>query len=163
MVRLIPMTKAEFGPFMEISMHDQAQGQVETGTWRAEQADELIRKLRQQFLPDDLATPNHFFFSIEDGETGTIVGGLWFMVLDQDGERQLFVVDIQVYDGYRRRGYGTLAFRFMEEKAREMGLPAISLHVFKHNLPARAMYEKLGYVGTDEMMSKQIGDPLPRA
>jgi ribosomal protein S18 acetylase RimI-like enzyme len=45
---------------------------------------------------------------------------------------------------------------FMAISMREMGITTIALHVFKHNHPARAMYEKLGYVGTDTMMSKEL-------
>jgi ribosomal protein S18 acetylase RimI-like enzyme len=157
MVQLIPMTEAEFDAFMEISMRDQAQGQVRAGNWPAEQADELIKQLRNQFLPGGLATPNHFFFAIKDQDSGAEVGGLWYTVMEEDGKRLVFVVDIQVYDEYRRRGYGTQAFRMMEEQAREMGITTISLHVFKHNHSARAMYEKLGYVGADNMMSKELG------
>jgi ribosomal protein S18 acetylase RimI-like enzyme len=156
MVRLVSMTEAEFDAFMEISMRDQAQGHVQTGRWRAEEADDLIRELRDQVLPDGLATPNHFFFVIEDHDSATKVGGLWYAIADRDGIRQLYVMDIQVYEEYRRRGYGTKAFRIMEERAQKMGISLISLHVFKHNLPARAMYEKLGYVGQDEMMSKEL-------
>ena len=157
MVRLISMTEAEFDAFMVVSMRDQALGQVLAGNWNAEEADELIEKLRDQLLPDDLVTPNHFFFTIEDQDSGAKVGGLWYTVVEQDGKRQFFVLDIQVYDEYRRRGYGTQAFRIMEEKAREMGITTISLHIFKHNRAAGAMYEKLGYVGTGEMMSKELG------
>ncbi len=154
MVRLVPMTRDEFDVFIEISMRDQAQGQVQAGYLRAEQADEVIKKQREQFLPDDLATPNHFFFTIEkDSEK---VGGLWYTVAEQRGKRQFFVIDIQVYDAHRRRGYGTQAFGVMEEQAREMGITIISLHVFKHNHAARAMYEKLGYVGADKEMSKEL-------
>ena len=65
-------------------------------------------------------------------------------------------VDIQIDEVYRRRGVGTQAFLVMEEQARTMGIGTISLHVFKHNTSARAMYEKLGYVGADEVMSKTI-------
>ena len=156
MLRLVPMTQAEFDAFIEISMRDQAQGQVQAGYLRAEQADEVIKKQREQFLPDDAATPNHFFFTIEDKDSAK-VGGLWYTVAEQDGKRQFFVIDIQVFDKYRRRGYGTQAFGMMEEKAREMRITTISLHVFKHNHSARAMYEKLGYVGTGKEMSKELG------
>lgn len=58
------MTEIEFDAFMEISMQDQAQGQVQTGTRCAEEAEELLKKQCKQLLPDGLATPMHFFFSI---------------------------------------------------------------------------------------------------
>jgi ribosomal protein S18 acetylase RimI-like enzyme len=65
-------------------------------------------------------------------------------------------MDIQIYSEHRRRGYGSQAFMAMEDKVREMGIASIGLHVFKHNPSARAMYEKLGYTGTDEIMSKKL-------
>jgi len=59
------MTEEEFEGFMEISMRDQAQGQVQAGAWRAEEADSNIKVLRGQFLPTGLATPSHFFYSVD--------------------------------------------------------------------------------------------------
>ncbi len=156
MLRLVPMTEAEFDGFMELSMRDQAEGHVQAGTWRADEADAQIRELRAQFLPDGLDTPNHHFFTLAEGEAGAKVGGLWFTVIEQEGERQVFVVDIQVYDAYRRRGFGTQAFRLMEGLVRELGITTVALHVFQHNHPARAMYEKLGYTGSGAMMSKDL-------
>jgi GNAT superfamily N-acetyltransferase len=158
MVRLVPMTEEEFEGFMEISMRDQAQGQVQAGAWRAEEADKNIKMLRSQFLPAGLATPSHFFYAVEEATANAKVGGLWYLVEEEEGKRQFFVVDIQIYDAYRRHGYGSQAFQAMEGRAREMGIAAISLHVFGHNHPAKAMYEKLGYVGTDTTMSKELED-----
>lgn len=156
MVRLVPMMGSAFEAFMKISMRDHAQGQIKAGSWRVEAAEGNIEKLRNQFLPDGLTTANHFFFTIEDASTGDQVGGLWYMVTEIEGKQQFFVVDIQIDEVYRRRGVGTQAFLVMEEQARTMGIGTISLHVFKHNTSARAMYEKLGYVGADEVMSKTI-------
>ena len=115
-----------------------------------------MARLTAQFLPEGLATPNHCFYAIEEEETGVLAGGLWYMLAEGDGVRQYFVVDIQIYEAYRRHGYGTHAFLAMEDKAREMGVTTIALHLFADNHPARAMYRKLGYTGTDTSMSKQI-------
>lgn len=159
MVRLVPMSLEEFEAFVELSMRDQAEGQVQAGTWRAEEASAQMERLRSQFLPAGVETPGQFFFAIVDADTGSTTGGLWYMVADEAGQRQVFVMDIQIYGPYRRRGYGSQAFRAMEQKAREMGIGQISLHVFRDNHPARAMYEKLGYTGAATMMSKQIVNP----
>ncbi len=157
MIQLVPMTNAEYDSFMEVSMREQAEGQVRAGTWQAEEADEMIRNLCDQFLPHGMATPNHFFFMIQDEDSGKKVGEFWYTIMEQDGKRQLFVMDIRIYDEHRRRGYATQAFQMMEEQAREMGITTISLHVFKFNHSARAMYQKLGYVGEEEMMSMDLG------
>jgi len=156
MVRLLPMTKAKFVAFMEIFLRDQAQGQVQAGYLSAEEDDEIIKKQRDRFLPEGVATPNHFFFPVEDKDSAKVIGH-WYTVVEQDGKRQFFVMDIQVYNEYRRRGNGTHAFRIMEEKAREMGITTISLHVIKHNQSARTRYQKPGHVGMDEKMSKELG------
>ncbi len=46
---------------------------------------------------------------------------------------------------YWRRGIGTKAMEFLEQKARQMGLLRLELGVFAPNLPARRLYEKMGY------------------
>jgi RimJ/RimL family protein N-acetyltransferase len=159
MVRLVPMTPEEFEAFMVISMRDQAQGQVQAGAWLPEESGENIHRLRSQFLPGGLATPGQCFFIVQEASTGIKVGGLWYLVQEEEGRRELFVVDIQIGPAYRRRGYASAAFKAMEEQVREAGIDTISLHVFEHNRPARAMYEKLGYTGTGTMMSKALRPP----
>ena len=156
MLKLIPMLETEFEPFMQISMKDQAEGQVIAGEWQAEEAEEKMRQLRAQFLPAGLETPDHFFYTLESGETAQKVGSLWFTVMEQEGQRMIFVLDIQIDPAHRRHGYGSQAFLQMESIAREMGITTIALHVFMHNQPARAMYEKLGYQGAGTMMAKEL-------
>lgn len=156
MVRLVPMNNDEFEAFMVISMRDQAGGQVQAGTWRAEDADDNIKQLRAQFLPDGLNTARHHFYMIEDPTTGKMVGGLWFMENEIEGQNQFFVLDIQIDQVHRRQGYGTQAFYALEEIARNEGIATISLHVFEHNLPARGMYSKLGYEGPGNTLVKDL-------
>ena len=159
MVQLNPMTEQEYEEFMVLSMKDQAEGQVQDGEWSAEKAQGNIEKLRSEFLPGEMTTPNHFFFTIVELASGSNVGGLWYLMVKEAGKRQFYVLDIQIYDGYRRNGYGSQAFQAMEEKGREMGITKINLHVFKQNHSARAMYEKLGYVGfagSDTNMYKDL-------
>lgn len=155
-MRLVPMTEQEFEDFMVISMHDQAQGQVLAGEWKAEEAQINIERLRSKFLPEGLATANHYFFTLEEPTRNATVGGLWYTVVEQAERRFVFVMDIQIYPEYRRQGFGSQAFLDMEDKVRGMGITTISLHVFKHNPSARAMYEKLGYAGENESMSKEL-------
>ncbi len=156
MINLVPMNQAQYESFMELSMRDQMEGHVREGRWRAEEAQANMDRLVAQFLPQGLATPNHSFFAITEEGSGTTVGGLWYLLAEEGDTRQFFVVDIQVFDQYRRRGYGTQAFLAMEENAREMGVSTIALHVFTDNHPARAMYCKLGYSGTETEMAKAI-------
>jgi len=156
MIQLVPMTEDDFEAFMEISIPNHIQDQVKAGTWSAENAEGNMQKLLSKVLPEGLATPNHSFFVIKDENTGNPVGGLWYVLMKVDGNLSVFVLDIQIDPASRRRGYGTQAFLAMEEQALGMGAGAMTLNVFKHNTTARAMYEKLGYLGDSEMMVKRL-------
>lgn len=156
MIQLVPMTEDDFVAFMKISMPNHIQDMVRAGEWSSENAEENMQKLLSQVLPGGLVTPNHSFFRIEDEDTNSQVGGLWYMLSKDGGDLGLFVLDIQIDPASRRRGYGTQAFLAMEQQARDLGVGAIRLHVFTHNSAARAMYEKLGYLGETGMMMKKL-------
>lgn len=155
MIELLPMIATEFEAFMQVSMADHAAGQVKAGAWEVEAAEANIARLRARFLPQGLETLGHRFFNIRESEVDRVVGGLWYML--DEGERQIFVMDIQVDPDCRRQGYGQGAFLAMEAQARQLGVETIRLHVFDHNTPARRMYEKLGYVGEGDQMQKRVG------
>lgn len=156
MTQLVEMSETEFEAFLVISSADHIGSQITAGYWRPDEAEANMQKTRDQVLPQGFNTPNQFFWKIVNDKQET-VGGLWYMLVERDGQQLVFIVDIQIYEPYRRSGYGTQAFQLMEDQVKEMGIQAIALNVFKHNHPARAMYEKLGYVGEGESMVKDLG------
>lgn len=158
MIELNPMTAAEYEAFMELSSADHIRGQVEAGYWKEEQGEAKMQQMVERFLPEGAATPGHNFFMVRDPETEDEVGALWYWVTEKDGHQLIFVMDIQVYPEFKRQGYGSQAFLEMEAQARELGIKLIALNVFEHNTAARAMYEKLGYLGEGESLFKQLVD-----
>jgi hypothetical protein len=72
MVHLFPMTEEEYDAFMKVPRQGFIDDQVQAGHWRADEAEKNM-----QMLPGGQATPDHFFFSIKDGDAGNNVGGLW--------------------------------------------------------------------------------------
>ena len=54
-------------------------------------------------------------------------------------------VGLMVEAGHRRRGVGRALLAAAEEWARRNGIGKIELHVFPHNTPAIALYERTGY------------------
>jgi RimJ/RimL family protein N-acetyltransferase len=52
---------------------------------------------------------------------------------------------IMVAAPFRRRGVGTALLAAAEDWARAAGVRKLELHVFPHNLPALALYERCGY------------------
>jgi len=61
-----------------------------------------------------------------------------------------------VEEMFRGRGYGRSIMLLLEEKAREMGLKSLGLHVFGSNQVARRLYEAVGYEVTNVNMKKTL-------
>lgn len=68
-----------------------------------------------------------------------------YIVLWDYGE-SLHIANITVHPDFRRMGLGRYMIRFAKEKARELGMKAITLEVRKSNEPARRLYESEGFV-----------------
>lgn len=156
MVRLAPMTESDFDSYYQKGVASYAEENVRGGHWSAEEALEKSAAEYRKLLPDGLATPDHYLYTIEDATTHTAVGLLWFALQRRGGQATAFVYDVSIHPPYRRQGYATRAFQALEERARELGARQIQLHVFGHNHGARALYEKLGFVPTNIIMSKAL-------
>jgi len=156
MVHLVPMTESEFQTYRARLIQEYAQEHVQAGNWHPSDALQRAEKEFHQLLPAGLATQNHYLFSIADKTTGSKVGVVWFAVDHARPAPAAFIYDFMIHPEFRRRGYGFQALQALEEKASELGIHKISLHVFGHNAAARALYEKAGYAITDLHMSKQI-------
>ena len=70
--------------------------------------------------------------------------------------RTAYLCELLIDAPYRRQGYGTEALRAVEPAVRALGIERIALHVFGHNHPARALYEKVGYEETNIHMAKNL-------
>jgi GNAT superfamily N-acetyltransferase len=155
MLELDPMSQVEYSAFMALSTRSFMEDQVKAGNWEPDRAEMLMQAMLDRFLSDGLHTPDQYFYSLKTERSET-VGGLWFLVMERGAERFAFVMDIQVFEEHRRKGFGSQAFMKLEELAGNLGVNRIMLNVHEHNRSARAMYEKLGYSGSATEMSKSI-------
>ncbi len=153
MVRLAPMEETEYRPYIERLIRTYAADHVRAGRWTPAEGEGEARKEVERLLPQGLATPNQFLFSILAGEPESVVGRAWLAVEPRGG----FVYDLEVDPPHRRRGYAEAAMRALEPIARARGADRLGLHVFGDNVGARGLYRKLGYSETHVIMSK----PLP--
>jgi ribosomal protein S18 acetylase RimI-like enzyme len=67
-----------------------------------------------------------------------------------------FILELYVEESQRGKGYGKQIMLLIEEKARELGLKAIGLHVFGSNKIAQNLYKAVGYEVTSVNMSKTL-------
>jgi RimJ/RimL family protein N-acetyltransferase len=157
MVTLRPMTEAELQHFLEPAIQEYAQDHVNAGRWTEDEAVEQSRKEFQDLLPQGMATPDHYLFTLVNEEQQS-VGVLWFAKRESQGQPSAYVYEIRIDEAFRRRGYASQAFREMEHKVRELGWNRISLHVFGHNQAALQLYQKLGYETTNVLMAKKLDE-----
>ncbi len=82
------------------------------------------------------------FVAEEDGE---VVGRLSVSRDPHPASSHVADLGLMVARAHRRRGVGAALMRAAEAWARNAGVDKLELHVFPHNAPAIALYEKLGY------------------
>jgi len=81
-------------------------------------------------------------------ESGEVVG---FLIAERQAEKVAHIVTIDVVDGWRRRGVGSLLMDAAEHWAREEKLLLVYLEAAEHNAPARSFYEARGYRKVDHV------------
>lgn len=150
------MNASEYLDWLAESIPAYAADKVASGQWTVEESLERSQKENDELLPQGLETPDNHLFAIVDSRSSA-VGMIWFAVRTKFNTRIAFVFDISVRPERQREGHATRAFKDLESEVQGLGLSGIALHVFGHNMAARALYAKLGYEPTNISLFK----PLP--
>ena len=150
------MSAEAFEGFLRAAIESYAKQNVESGRWSAESALELSRAEHDKLLPHGLATKDAHLFEILDPETNVAVGTLWLAVHDRAGTPAGYVYNVEVDQKHRRKGHARRAFEALEPICRNLGLSSVGLNVFAYNVPARRLYEALGYEATAITMRKNL-------
>lgn len=159
MVALRKMNQVEFDAFLAYDIPAYANEKVRAGNWTLDEALARSREDHDRLLPHGLNTPYHHFFVIE--VDGRPVGRIWLSSDPSTAGGAGFVYDLFVDEAFRRRGIAQEAMLLLEDEAARLGLSSLALHVFGYNLPARALYEKLGYEVTNLNLAKAIKPKTP--
>ena len=156
MTQLSPMTEPAFADYLAFAIPDFARDKVQAGQWAEHESLELSRTGYVELLPQGLATPDNFFYTVRDGALLADIGMLWFAAQQRAGQRIAYVYDVYIRPEHQRKGHASRAFAELEVEVRKHGLSGIALHVFGHNAGAQALYQKLGYVPTNINMIKLL-------
>jgi RimJ/RimL family protein N-acetyltransferase len=134
-----PADPADAGPLVELAQQVGAEPEgwlITGGDWRS--AGEERRYLR--------SVRRHRHAAVFVAETnGTIIGRLSVSRDPHPASEHVADVGLMVAAGHRRQGAGTALMEAAERWARSVGVRKLELHVFPHNQPAIALYERLGY------------------
>lgn len=154
MIELEPMTEAAFASYLERAVKNYADEKVKAGNWSA---DEGLERAEHDFgvlLPDGPKTVNQHLFTLQTGNEP--VGMIWFAEVRTQPRPTAFIYDFWIDEAQRRQGYGREALGALEAKVKELGLEAISLHVFGHNHTAIELYKQAGFEITNLNMTKDL-------
>lgn len=154
MSKLIPMTQLEYEAFLERLIPDYAADNVRAGYWDESEALEKSREETERLLPQGLRSENHHLFTLYDGDQA--VGIIWLKANVDRPVKSGFIFDVEIKEEFRGKGYGKQVMLLIEEKARELGLKSIGLHVFGYNTVAKHLYESIGYETSSLNMIKKL-------
>lgn len=155
MTTLRRMTEDEYAAWVDATVPAYAEDKVASGQWSAAESLARSRKEFDELLPQGLETPENRFFTIVDAQ-GAPVGTLWIAEQARGGARIAYVYDVGIHPERQREGHAHRAFVALEDEARRLGLAGIALHVFGHNIGARALYAKLGFEPTNLHLFKPL-------
>ena len=154
-ITLVPMKEADFAWYSESLAVAYAQEQVESGKWDAATALDQSRESIARDLPQGIATPNNALYLVLTESNPDPVGQLWFLI--RPGlVPSAFIMDIEIYAPYQRRGYAQQTLHALEALLKPLGISKIGLHVHAQNRGAQALYEKMGYSVTGLNMIKKL-------
>lgn len=148
------MTPPEYEAFLARIIPEYAADNVRAGYWDESQALEKSRTETEALLPQGLQTKNHYLYTLYDDNQA--VGIIWLRAELERPRKSGFIFDVYIEDKFRGKGYGKQVMLLIEEKARELGLKSIGLHVFASNNVARSLYESIGYEVSSLNMIKKL-------
>ena len=158
MVRLEPMSEADFRESLRRSIPRHAADYVRRGLWSEKASLGAMEREFARMLPNGCKTPDRFFANVVDSGSGQRVGEIWYTVQEQGGKIRFWVDWICIDSDHRRKGYATVTLLLMEEEARKRGADRIGLSVWFDNPEAIALYAKLGFAPASMWMMKPL-DP----
>ena len=122
-----------------------------------DEARAAARRGAAKFLPDGLDTAGQHLLAAEN-EAGQVVGNAW---VGPDPGRTAasagWLYDINVFEPFRRSGYGTAILAAVEELVAREGMTALGLNVVGDNEAAIALYRGCGYAVSSMSMRKTVG------
>ena len=154
-IQLVPLTEDDFTWYRENLAVAYAQEQVASGKWDQSTALQQAKDNIAHSLPDGLATQDNFLYLVMAEGNPDAVGQLWVNI--RPGiDPSAFIMDIEIYTPYQRKGYAQQTLLALEAMLKTMGIFKIGLNVHVMNHGAKALYEKIGFFITGYSMLKRL-------
>ena len=166
MVKLDRPTQEEFDRWFRLSTERQAEDRAWVNGTDAETERAQLDAVITVLLPAGMDSPNHAFRIARD-ETGEELGFVWVGVLPDAPAGACILFDIYVHEKHRGHGIAQAVLGQMFDLLRADGVTTVELHVRADNVPARALYARLGFVadeatdGAHDLQMRKVLEPDP--
>ena len=162
MVRLVPMTAAEYDIFLEHEIQEYARERTEAGYWTEAEALEESRKAHHALLPEGLKTSNQCIYTVQETERGEAVGVIWLQATLNSPRPSGFILDLEIDEPFRRKGYARQAMLQLEAVANGMGCSSLACMCLPTIRRPCAIRRILGYTVASLNMLKPLTNNPPR-
>jgi ribosomal protein S18 acetylase RimI-like enzyme len=154
MIFIEEMSEDDFDNYLDLAIPNYAEEKVKAKNWHEEVAYEKSKKAFEDMLPEKTGTKNNYLFNIISESKK--IGYLWILIIESPLEKEAYIADIIIFEEFRGKGLGTEVMKKVEEKAKQLRVNKISLHVFGHNSRAINLYKKMDFNITNLYMSKDL-------
>lgn len=115
----------------------------------SQQVEYMLEKFQsKEAILDQIEKQGHLYYLLEDKDSDWVG---YVAVIPKD--KELFLSKLYINTANRGKGYGRYALDFIETIARDKGLSKISLTVNKNNAHSIKIYEKLGFMISDSLVT----------
>lgn len=153
MLRLRPMTEAEFQVYLVQSIEEYAQERSSNFDTPIDEERITARDQVNGLLEDGLQTEDQHIWVLEH-PTDSNVGHIWVKV--DEAHQRAFIFDLAVDVTQRGKGYGKRILELLDDQLRSMSVRSVGLNVFSKNAVALSLYEKHGFHVTNYNMQKEL-------
>ena len=155
-MRFAPLTREQSASYLPHSQRGFADDLVRAG---ALDGDRALRTAVADYasLDDEGTTYVAGYADVDGTEQWVGVIGWALKGFDTDhAERTLYVYDLEVFEPFRRRGFGEGLLSFAAGEAERAGADAVRLTVWEGNDGAKALYRRLGFVDENARMRMRL-------
>ena len=155
-VRFAPLTREQSDFYLPHSQRGYADDLVRAG---ALDEDRALRTAVADYasLDEDGTTYVAGYAEVDGAEEWVGVIGWALKGFDADHEeRTLYVYDLEVFERFRRRGFGEALLAHAAAEAERAGADAVRLTVWEGNDGAKALYRRLGFVDESARMRMRL-------
>ncbi len=150
------MNETDFKVYYDHLIQTYAEDNVIHGDWDENEAFDLAKFQMKALLPNGLNSSDHYLFSLFHEKLNMNIGQLWVQIQEIKTTKKAFIFDIEIFDVFRGKGFGTEAIKVLEEWLIASGVKSLGLHVYASNPVARELYLKSGFTDMSYNMVKTL-------